>query len=90
MAHNLRYSTKEELNWFLNDLNHTQIFLGSVQGLVDVQVQEDLSGAFMLIKVQEGIDPSDCRSRTFEELAGLEFTTLSGEHVRTKTKLEWV
>lgn len=91
MASGLRYATKEELEWYIVSLDHRQLFLVNVQGLVDVEIKENPSGAFVLLKVQEGIDPSDLRSGTFEEaVEGMVFTTLSGERVRARAKLEWI
>lgn len=91
MASGLRYATKEELEWYIVDLDHRQLFLDNVRGLVGVEPQEDSSGAFVLLKVQEGIDPSDLRPRTVEEVVeGMVLTTLSGERVRARSKIEWV
>ena len=91
MASGLRYATREELEWYIVDLDHRQLFLVNVQGLVDVEVASNSSGAFVLLKVQEGIDRSDLRSGTYEEAVEMMvFTTLSGERVRAKAKIDWI
>lgn len=91
MTTGLRYATRTELTWYLDDLNHRQLFLNLVQGCVDVECREDEHGAFILLKIQEGIDPSDNRTRTFDEILDrLMFTAPSSERVQARAKPEWV